>query len=94
MAAEDEDYALAIGRAIKTVDPDIIYVALFGSKMQWAAEKLGLPLAREGFVDRMYYDDGNLASRALSGVKASRALRSRSDPWWFQPTKTISGGIR
>jgi UPF0271 protein len=68
MAAEDEDYALAIGRAIKTVDPGIIYVALFGSKMQWAAEKLGLRLAREGFVDRMYLDDGNLASRALSGT--------------------------
>lgn len=68
MAAEDEEYALAIGRAIKTVDPSIIYVALAGSKMQWAAEKLGLPLAREGFVDRMYYDDGNLASRALSGT--------------------------
>ena len=28
---------------------DIIYVALFGSEMQKAAEKLGLPLAREGF---------------------------------------------
>ncbi|NVO15163.1 MAG: LamB/YcsF family protein [Rhodoplanes sp.] len=68
MAAEDEDYALAIGRAIKTVDPAIIYVALFGSRMQWAAEKLGLRLAREGFVDRVYLDDGNLASRALSGT--------------------------
>ena len=28
MAAEDPDYAMAIGRAIKTVDPKIIYVAL------------------------------------------------------------------
>lgn len=68
MAAEDADYAMAIGRAIKTVDPSIVYVALYGSEMQRAAEKLGLPLAREGFVDRMYYDDGNLASRALSGT--------------------------
>jgi len=42
MAAEDEDYALAIGRAIKTVDRDIIYVALAGSKMEAAARKLGL----------------------------------------------------
>ena len=31
MAAEDEGYAMAIGRAIKTVDRNIIYVALFGS---------------------------------------------------------------
>lgn len=68
MAAEDEEYALAIGRAIKTVDPSLIYVVLYGSKMQWAAETLGLRVAREGFVDRAYLDDGNLASRALSGT--------------------------
>ena len=68
MAAENEDYAMAIGRAIKTVDKDIIYVALYGSQMQKAAEKLGLPLAREGFVDRKYDDDGNLASRAIPGT--------------------------
>jgi UPF0271 protein len=68
MAAEDEDYAMAIGRAIKTVDRNIIYVALYGSQMQKAAEKLGLRLAREGFVDRKYDDDGNLASRAIPGT--------------------------
>ena len=68
MAAEDEGYAMAIGRAIKTVDRNIIYVALYGSQMQKAAEKLGLPLARESFPDRLYDDDGNLASRSLPGA--------------------------
>jgi UPF0271 protein len=68
MAAEDEGYAMAIGRAIKTVDRDIIYVALFGSEMQKAAEKLGLRLARESFPDRAYDDDGNLASRSVAGT--------------------------
>jgi UPF0271 protein len=68
MAAENEDYAMAIGRAIKTVDRNIIYVALYGSQMQKAAEKLGLPLAREGFVDRKYDDDANLASRSIPGT--------------------------
>ena len=68
MAAEDEDYAMAIGRAIRTVDRDIIYVALYGSQMERAAEKLGLRLAREGFADRKYDDDGNLASRAIPGT--------------------------
>jgi UPF0271 protein len=65
MAAEDEGYAMAIGKAIKTVDRDIIYVALCGTQMQKAAEKLGLPMALEGFPDRRYTDDGNLASRSL-----------------------------
>ena len=68
MAAEDESYAMAIGRAIKAVDREIIYVALYGSQMQRAAEKLGLPLAREGFADRQYNDDATLASRSIPGT--------------------------
>jgi len=68
MAAEDFELALAIGRAIKTVDRDIIYVALAGSEMEKAAQELGLPLAREGFCDRLYDDDGNLASRKIPGA--------------------------
>lgn len=67
MAAVDEEYALAVGRAIKTVDRDLIYVALAGSRMEWAAEKVGLRLAREGFCDRQYDDDGNLTSRKIPG---------------------------
>ena len=65
MAAEDESYAMAIGRAIKAVDKSIIYVALYGSQMQKAAEKLGVPMALEGFPDRRYDDDGNLAARSI-----------------------------
>jgi UPF0271 protein len=65
MAAVREDYALAIGRAIKTVDPDIIYVALMGSEMEKAARSLGCRLAREGFADRAYDDDGNLTPRSV-----------------------------
>jgi UPF0271 protein len=68
MAAEDEGYAMAIGRAIKTVDRDIIYVAPFGSEMERAAQRLGLRLAREGFADRQYDDDGSLTSRSIPGA--------------------------
>jgi UPF0271 protein len=68
MAAEDEGYAMAIGRAIKTVDRDIIYVALFGSQMEKAARRLELPLALEGFPDRRYDDSCNLASRSIPGT--------------------------
>ncbi len=68
MASENEDYALAIGRGIKTVDPKLIYVLLSGSVMEKAAEKLGLAFAREGFVDRLYEDDGNLTSRKIEGA--------------------------
>ncbi len=68
MAAENRDMALAIGRAMKTVDPKMIYVALAGSEMEHAALELGLPLAREGFCDRLYDDDGNLTSRKIAGA--------------------------
>src|SRR5262245_51882207 len=68
MAAVREDYALAIGRAIRTVDDSIVYVALAGSQMEHAARKLGLRLAREGFADRHYEDDGNLSPRSIPGT--------------------------
>jgi UPF0271 protein len=68
MAAEDIELALAIGRAMKTIDRDMIYVALAGSQMEKAAQDLGLPLAREGFCDRLYDDDGNLTSRKVPGA--------------------------
>src|SRR5947209_3606785 len=67
MAAENKDYALAIGRAIKAVDSSIIYVALAGSEMEKAGHKLGLRVALEGFCDRQYDDDGNLTSRKIPG---------------------------
>jgi len=68
MAAEDASYAMAIGRAIRAVDRNIVYVALAGSQMVKAADKLGLRLAREGFPDRKYDDAGNLAARAIPGT--------------------------
>jgi len=68
MAAIREDYALAIGRAIQTVDPGIVYVALAGSQMEKAARTLGLRLAREGYADRQYEDDGNLSPRSIPGT--------------------------
>ena len=68
MAANDAGYAMALARAIKVVDPSLIYVALAGSEMVKAAERLGLRVAREGFADRQYEDDGNLAPRSLPGT--------------------------
>ena len=77
MAATDAELALAIGRAIKTVDRDIIYVALANSEMEKAGRTLGLPVAREGFVDRWYDDDGNLTSRKIPGSVIENADEAR-----------------
>lgn len=63
MAHDDLDYALAIGRGIKAADRDLIYVANAGSQMTQAGQQLGLRVANEGYVDRVYDDNGKMASR-------------------------------
>src|SRR5207245_5870454 len=62
------EVAPGFGRAIKAVERDIMYVALAGSEMEKAARELGLPVAREGFCDRLYDDDNNLTSRKVPGA--------------------------
>jgi UPF0271 protein len=68
MAATEPEIALAVGRAIKTVDPSIVFVAQAATEMERAAIALGLSMAREGFADRQYEDDLQLASRAIPGT--------------------------
>lgn len=68
MAAVDENLAMAIGRAIKGVDPSLIYLATAGSEMARAGRALGLPTAEEVFADRAYDDNGNLVPRGQPGA--------------------------
>jgi len=68
VACEDDTTARAIASAIKAVDRELIYVALSGSEMERAGRELGLRVAREGFCDRLYDDDGNLTSRSVPGA--------------------------
>jgi UPF0271 protein len=70
-AARDPVVALAIGRAIRAVDPALVYVGLAGSEMVRAAEQLGLAAAREAFPDRGYAADGSLLPRTAAGAVVS-----------------------
>jgi UPF0271 protein len=63
IASEDEEHALAIGRAIRAADPKLIYLGLAGTPMRKAADKLGLAFAGEAFPDRHYTDSGQLTPR-------------------------------
>jgi UPF0271 protein len=63
VASEDEEHALAIGRAIRGADPNLIYLGFTGPVMRRAADKLGLAFASEAFPDRHYTDDGLLTPR-------------------------------
>ena len=69
MAAEDESYAMAIGRAIKVGrSRHHLRRALRIGQWKRRRDKLGLPTGAGGFPDRRYQDDGNLASRAIPGT--------------------------
>ncbi len=94
MSNDDDEMAMAVGRAIKAVDPSLVYVVMPGLSTERAAEKLGLPMAREVFADRTYDDSGNLTSRKVEGavihdaaMAAQRVLRMVED----QEVVTVTG---
>lgn len=74
MAHDEPDYAMAIGRGIKAADSDLIFVANVGSEMSLAGERLGLRVANEAYVDRLYDDNGKMASREREDAVIK-------DPW-------------
>ncbi len=63
MACEDINLANTLAKAIYEINKDLIYLVPTGSKMEEAAKKLNMRIAREIFADRNYEDDGNLVSR-------------------------------
>ena len=65
---EEDEFAVAVGRAIKAVDPSLFYIVMPGRNTERAADKLGLPVAREVFADRTYDDNGQLTSRKKPGA--------------------------
>lgn len=68
MAGKDLAMSVAICKAIKDFDPNIILLALSGSKMLEAAQEVGIPAAYEVFADRAYNEDGSLVARSLPGA--------------------------
>ena len=67
-AGKDLTRALAICRAVKDFDPQIILLGLSGSKLIEAARELGLRAASEIFADRAYEEDGSLVDRKKPGA--------------------------
>lgn len=85
-AARDAAAADAIVRAVRGVDASLTLLALAGSEMVRAAERAGVRVAREAFVDRAYRADGTLVPRTDPGAVlsdigevAERALRMVRD---------------
>jgi 5-oxoprolinase (ATP-hydrolysing) subunit A len=71
MAVEDKTVAQAIAEAIVSVDPELLYVALAGSKgtlMTQIGKEVGLKVVYEAFPDRAYTPEGTLVSRRQPGA--------------------------
>ena len=62
------EVALAIGRAVRAIDPDLIMVGQAGSHALDAWRSMGLRCAAEAFADRAYEPGGTLRKRTLSGA--------------------------
>jgi 5-oxoprolinase (ATP-hydrolysing) subunit A len=64
----NREVALAIGRAVKAIDPELVMVGQAGSPVLDVWHSLGLRFAAEAFADRAYEPDGMLRKRTLSGA--------------------------
>lgn len=63
IAAKHRDIALAIAKAVKAVDDNLILYGLAGSELCQAGQDVGLKVAHEVFADRTYQADGSLTPR-------------------------------
>jgi UPF0271 protein len=67
VCADDDDIALAVGRAIRAVDPKLAFMVMPGTSTARAAETLGLTPINEIYADRTYADSFNLSPRSEPG---------------------------
>jgi len=68
MASKDLAMSLAICKALKKFDSELVLLALSGSAMIEAAKQTGMRYASEVFADRAYQDDGSLVPRQCEGA--------------------------
>jgi UPF0271 protein len=68
MAAEDAELAQVCVRAIRAVDPSLVFITLPYSETMRAAEAAGVSVACEVYADRRYCENGMLAPRQMEGA--------------------------
>ncbi|WP_313199724.1 LamB/YcsF family protein [Rhizobium sp.] len=67
VCADDDEMALAVGRAIRAVDPKLAFMVMPGTATARAADTLGLTPINEIYADRTYADTFNLSPRSEPG---------------------------
>jgi UPF0271 protein len=75
-AANDRELAGANARAIKNIDPSLVFLGLAGSVMIDEGKRVGLRTASEVFADRTYQNDGTLTPRTQPNALIGSAAES------------------
>ncbi|RKP53936.1 5-oxoprolinase subunit PxpA [Cohnella endophytica] len=73
MAAGNDELALSIANAVRSLNPALSIYGLSGSCLHEAANKIGIRFVSEGFADRAYTGDGKLLPRNVPGSVLSDA---------------------
>jgi len=68
MSAKDPAMAAVIARAVRDIDPELVFYGLSGSHLINEAKNMGLKTASEVFADRTYQEDGSLTPRSQAGA--------------------------
>lgn len=76
MAVKNQALARGLARAVKDVDPSLVFFGLAGSVMIDEAKALGLRVAGEVFGDRSYQPDGSLTPRNQPGAMITDVQKS------------------
>jgi 5-oxoprolinase (ATP-hydrolysing) subunit A len=93
-AAENQNVAEAVARAVHDAAPDSILFGLCNSELVEAGKRLGLKTASEAFADRRYTDEGKLTSRLLPNAVLKtyeEILDQVREIVFHQRVKTASG---
>jgi UPF0271 protein len=89
VASKDRSLSREIAEAVAEADPSLILVGPPESELASAGREIGLRVAREGFGDRAYNEDGSLVSRGVPG-----ALLTDPDAVADQVLMMLEGKVR
>ena len=95
-AVNDEDTALGVIEAIKSISSDLIHVVLAGSKWESIAQDKNVKIAKETYADRQIMQDGTLCPRSIEGsvIEDSDLIVERTIRMvQKKEVKTFDGGV-
>jgi UPF0271 protein len=89
-AAKRADLSSAIAKAVKSIDPNLVFYGGSGSNLIIEAEKSGLRTASEVFADRTYQQDGSLTPRSQPNALITNESEAAAQAIRMTETGTVT----